>query len=143
MLKVAIVKPLHKGGNKQDPSNYRPIAILPIAGKIFEYVMVDRWHEHLLNNNIVNDSQFGFVDASNTETATVHLLSSVYNSIEKKAFTATLFIDISKAFDCVDHELFIEKLKHLKLSDNYFNLLSSYFRNRSQCVDLNGLKAHF
>lgn len=140
-LKTAIVKPLHKSGDKTNVNNYRPIAIAPILSKVFEAVFLSRWQKHLTKNNILNESQFGFVEKSNTEIALVHLMSDIYSNIESGKFTAALFIDISKAFDCVDHKIFVDKLKSLDLPRNYLNLLSSYCLDRFQLVDINGQRS--
>lgn len=136
-LKLAIVKPLFKGGDKKNPSNYRPISILPIFGKIFEAVLLRRLSNHLSANELIDDAQFAFVDNSNTETACLHFLSSIYRNIENKLFTAIQFIDISKAFDCVDFEILIGKLNELELTDCFFKVFKSYFCNRRQFVNLN------
>lgn len=142
-LKIATVKPLFKAGDKTNVNNYRPIAILPIISKVFEYVLLNRLTDHLKNNNIINDYQFGFVAKSNTETAVLHLLSKVYSNIEGRKFSACVFLDLKKAFDCLDHKIFIEKLKKLRLSESFFNLLVSYFADRLQRVDINGVKSSF
>ena len=91
-----------------------------------------------MRNEFINEAQFGFVSNSNTETAVLHLLSSIYNNIEKKLFTAVLFIDISKAFDCVDFDLLIAKLKTANVDGNFLNVFKSYFSNREQFVEIDG-----
>lgn len=140
-LKIAVVLPLSKGGNRNNPDNTRPIAKVPILSKVFEYVMVDRWQSHLAKNNIINEAQFGFVNKSNTEAALMHILSSVYSRIEAKLFTAAVFIDVSKAFDCVDHDILLRKLKSLQMPQNYFNLFKSCFSNRTQLVEIDGTRS--
>lgn len=140
-LKSAIVKPIFKEGDKESTTNYRPIAILPIISKIFESVLLSRLIEHMQNNNILHDYQFGFVTKSDTQVAVLHLLSLIYNQIESKKLTAAVFIDMKKAFDCVDHKLLFEKFKLLLLPHNLENLLKSYLVNRSQCVDIDGCRS--
>lgn len=141
ILKSAIVKPLHKAGDKTDMNNYRPIAIELILAKVFEAVFVVRWQNHLITNEIISASQFGFVEKSNTEIALVHLLSDVYNNLEACKFTAAVFIDISKAFDCVHHGCLVDKLATLELPKNYLSLFGSYCDNRSQFVVNNSYKS--
>jgi Reverse transcriptase (RNA-dependent DNA polymerase) len=141
VLKLAIVKPLHKGGDKLNPSNYRPIAILPIISKVFESFIAKRLTSHLSRNEIIDDFQFGFVQKSNTETATLHLLSRVYDNLERKLFTAILFIDISKAFDCVDYDLLLNKLKTSGIDGKFLSLFKSYFTNREQFVEIDSTRS--
>lgn len=142
-LKKAVVKPIFKGGDKESASNYRPIAILPIFSKVFESVILSRFVDHLTENKILNDYQFGFVSKSNTEVAVLHLLSSIYKNLEDKKLTAAVFIDMKKAFDCVDHKILLDKLKLLKLPRNIEKLFLSYFENRYQCVDVDGARSGF
>lgn len=140
-LKTAVVKPIFKEGDKEATTNYRPIAILPILSKVFEYAILSRLSEHLASNNVLNQYQFGFVTKCNTEVAVLHLLSSIYNNIEKKKVTAAVFIDMKKAFDCVDHGILMNKFKLLMLPRNVENLLHSYMINRTQRVDIDGCRS--
>ena len=140
-LKIAAVTPLFKGGDKTVPNCYRPIAIAPTFSKIYEGVFISRWEKHLLNNDIINEAQFGFVDKSNTETALVHLLSTVYKNLEEAKITAAAFYDISKAFDCVDHEIFLNMNKALNLPKNVFDFIEEYFAHRKQFVRIGEYKS--
>lgn len=140
-LKTAIVKPIFKEGDKEATTNYRPIAILPILSKVFEYAILSRLLDHMSSNKVLNQYQFGFVTKCNTEVAVLHLLSSIYNKIEEKKVTTAVFIDMKKAFDCVDHEILLNKFKLLMLPTNVEKLLFSYMINRSQCVDIDGCRS--
>jgi hypothetical protein len=140
-LKIAKVTPLHKTGDKTDKNNYRPIAISPIDSKIFESVLLDRIEKHLSNNDILCKFQFGYSKGSNCETAALHVLNQIYGNIEKKLFTSALFIDLSKAFDCLFHELLMKKLGKLGFSESFLKLLESYLSNRHQFVEINGVKS--
>jgi hypothetical protein len=142
-LKVAVIKPIFKNGIRTDINNYRPIASLPIASKIFEYVIHGRLTEFFKKNKIISDYQFGFIPKSNTETATLHLTSTIYNHLENKKFTACLFLDIKKAFDSLEHNLFIDKLKKLNLPNSFLKLMISYFSDRRQCVEVAGVRSGF
>lgn len=136
-LKIARVIPLYKGsGSNKDMNEYRPISNVPIASKCFESVMLDRLSSHLNNNSIINPYQFGFTKGSNTEIATIHLLSEVYNIKDKKLLSAILFIDLQKAFDSVVHSILIKKLKKLRLPSQFLNLFMSYFEERTQYVQI-------
>jgi hypothetical protein len=89
-LKIAIVKPVLKSGAKTELNNYRPIAVLPIFSKVSEYAILNCLNAHLKNNHIISDFQFGFVSKSNTETAVLHIMSTIYNNIDSKRLSACM-----------------------------------------------------
>jgi hypothetical protein len=140
-LKIAKVNPLHKNGDKMEKNNYRPIAISPIDSKVFESVILDRMEKHLKDNNILCKFQFGYSKGSNCEAAALHVMNQIYQNVEKKLFTAALFIDLTKAFDCLFHDLLTMKLSKLGFSRNFLDLLKSYLGNRFQYVDIDGIKS--
>jgi hypothetical protein len=126
-LKVAVVKPIFKNGDKTDLTNYRPIAMIPIVSKIVEYVLQDRLKTHLKNNNLMSDHQFGFTTRSNTEIAVIHLISQIYQNIDDKKYTACVFLDLSKAFDCLDHGILLYKINKLQVSSGFKDIINSNF----------------
>jgi hypothetical protein len=138
VLKTAIVTPIHKGGSSTDVNNFRPISILPIFGKLFEQIIYRRLSDHIRINNFLHPNQFGYVAKSNTEIAVTHILNDIYKSVDNKLCTSLTCIDLSKAFDCVNHSLLINKLAKLGLSLSFFNLLSSYLSGRQQAVKIDG-----
>lgn len=133
-LKVALVTPVFKGSSKYDKSNYRPISVLPIFAKILEYVILRRLEDYFYINKIFNSNQFGYTRKSSTESAMIHTLKSVYEGLDNRNAVALTAIDLSKAFDCVDHKILLTKLKKLQLPETFFNLIESYFTNRTQHV---------
>lgn len=140
-LKVAKVLPLFKAGDKTNMSNYRPIAITSIDSKCFESVMLNRIEMHLNDNNILCPYQFGYSKNSNCESAVLHALNTVYRNIESKLFTAAVFIDLTKAFDCLKQSLLLIKLEKLGFSHSFLQLLQSYLSNRFQYVELDNVKS--
>lgn len=140
-LKIAKVIPLFKSGDKTDPNNYRPIAITPIDAKCFESVILERIETHLKNNDILCKYQFGYTKNSNCESAVLHVLNRIYQNVEKKLFTAAVFIDLSKAFDCIMHPLLELKLSKLGFSDDFLQLLKSYLSDRYQYVEIDEEKS--
>ena len=107
--KIARVTPLFKGGDTSDISNYRPISVLPSFSKILERVMYNRLYKYLTTEKLLYSKQFGFQTGLSTAHAIVKLVDQIYKSFEKDHYTLGIFIDISKAFDAVDHT--IEDLK--------------------------------
>lgn len=133
-LKGASVVPILKSGDSTLCRNYRPISVLSSLNMVFEEIL-KKWLIKLLDsNNIIHPSQFGFTKNSNTETAVLHLTHFVADGIQHGQFTSVLFLDLKKAFDCVDHRLLMKKFSKLGLAENELSLLGSYLSNRSQTI---------
>ena len=142
-LKIGLVNPIHKKGSKTDMDNYRPITILPIFAKVYEYVVKRRLEDHFQANNIMSKNQFGYTKSSNTEIAVAHILNDIYQSVDVRNATSLTCLDLSAAFDCVIHSLLLKKLNKLKLSPNFMAMLASYFHNRVQFVKIDEIVSGF
>ena len=143
VLKIGIVTPIFKAGDRKNKNNYRPITVNPILGKIFEYVIQRRLQDHLDTNQIININQFGFVKNSNTEIATIHILHDIYFNIDNRKAVSLTCIDLSKAFDSIRHEILIHKLKLLQFDKFFLDLLISYLENRKQAVKISDVLSSF
>ena len=137
ILKVAKVTPIHKKGEVNDPSNYRPISILPAISKVFELLLKNQLVEFLENNNILNDNQHGFRAGRSTSSAISAFVDRVVGCFERGEYCSVMFLDLSKAFDCVSHELLVRKLYMYNVLPNSVKLITSYLSNRYQCVNYN------
>ena len=104
-LKIARVTPPFKGGNPTDINNYRPISVLPCFSKILEGIMYNRLYKYLTTEKLLYSKQFGFQTCLSTEHAVVKLVDQIYKSPEKDQYAIGVFIDLSKAFDTVDHTI--------------------------------------
>lgn len=136
-LKVAVVSSIFKNkGSKLDKKNYRPISILPILSKIFESVLYRRIYTHCHDNKFFNDDQFGYQEKSGTEACMIHTLNDIYTSLDRKLSTALVTIDLSNAFDCLNHDILILKLSKLQFPKKFMNMIMSYFHNRRQFVKI-------
>ena len=109
-LKIARVTPLFKGGDPSNISNYRPISVLPCFSKILERIMYNRLYKYLTTEKLLYSKQFDFQTGLSTEHAIVKLVDQIHESFEKDHYTLVVFIDLSKAFDTVDHTILIKKL---------------------------------
>ena len=110
VLKIGRVTPIYKKGNPDDIGNYRPVSTLPIFGKFFEKVIYNRLYSFATSQNILNENQFGFRKSHSTSHAVNYSISIIENSIKKQNHVLGIFIDLSKAFDTIDHGKLLVKL---------------------------------
>ena len=137
-LKVAKVTPIFKSGNKEELSNYRPISILPICSKILEKIVHKQLYKYVTDNDLMYDGQSGFRKQHSTSTALVKTIDEWNMEIDKGKYVGAIFVDLSKAFDMVNHRLLINKLNSLGITGIENNWFNSYLKNRTQCVSING-----
>lgn len=142
-LKSAVVIPLFKKGQETDLNNYRPISLLSNFSKIIERIVKCRLLKFLSLNNLLSESQFGFVEKKSTEDALLDFCSKVYNGLNSKFQVAGLFIDITKAFDSVDHKILISCLSEAGIRGVPLNWFRSYLLERTQCVRINQSTSEF
>ena len=140
-LKIANVIPLFKSGDHDIFTNYRPVSILPAFSKILEKVVYNRLLKFLNKFNILSDNQYGFRKHHSTAYSLTHLYDKISSAIDNKEYTVGIFIDLSKAFDTVDHCILLEKLEHYGIRGSALNWFSSYLSGRSQFVDFNGYRS--
>ena len=136
-LKHAKVIPLHKSGSKNDVNNYRPISLLPAFSKLFEKAISTRLINYLELNKLLVGSQHGYRSYHSTETAILQFINNVYQSLENKLYVAGIFLDLSKAFDSLDHHILMDKLEYIGIRGAAHQLFRSYISNRSQNVYCN------
>ena len=137
--KLAEVIPIHKSGSKRDAHNYRPISILPNISKIAERVMHTQIIQYLNNYSLLPDCQHGFRPTHSTETAVISFNNCIQRMLDQKLFILVVFIDFSKAFDVLSHDILLQKLKALNFSIPAIEMLRSYLCNRKQHVYCNGV----
>ena len=136
--KKGIVSPLYKSKDPQDVTNYRPVCLLNSVSKILEKVVNIRLLNHLNNNNILNNNQFAYRKGRNTEGVAMKLCNDILRGFDENKLGIAVFLDLSRAFDCVNHKILLEKLKHYGISGIAHNWFANYLENRTQSVIIRG-----
>jgi len=137
-LKVARVTPVFKSGDKSMVSNYRPISILSTISKVFEKLMCRRLMEYLDKNEILKNNQFGFRKMRCTSDAVLEFLNDANMSLDARCQFLTVCLDLSKAFDTIDHWTLIRKLAHVGVRGLPLRWFSTYLKDRTQYVRIRG-----
>ena len=119
--KLGKVSALFKSGNRCDANNYRPITVLPTISKILEKAVHSQVYEYLQKNKILSPKQFGFRPNLSTEIALTHFPDSISEHMDSGELTGAVFLDLSKAFVTVDHNILFSKLAATGLSDDAVN----------------------
>jgi hypothetical protein len=136
-LKYSEIKPVYKKGDRTQIENYRPISLLHVFSKIFEKVLYKRLYNHLSLNNILAKDQFGFRCNTLTEMAIYTLTNNILSSLNTKTLVGGLFSDLQKAFDCVNHDILLSKMKFYGITGGTGRLMESYLRHRYHRVVIN------
>lgn len=133
-LKHALVIPIHKKDDKYKSCNYRPISLLSVFSKIIEKIMKKKLMIYLSRIGFLSKNQFGFQQGLSTETALINFMDKVSNGINNGSYVSGLFLDLTKAFDTVNHCILLKKLYRCGIRGVVFNWFESYLTGRKQCV---------
>ena len=129
-FKIAKIIQIFKSGDSNSTVNYRPISMLPFLSKIFEKLMCAGLDSYLKLKNILCANQFGFRKNSNTSDAIIEFLDYVYSSLDSKQSTIAVYLDFSKVFDTVNHNILMSKLLHNGVRGVMQLWFESYLSNR-------------
>ena len=137
-LKLGCITPIYKNGNKTKVNNYRPVCSLSPISKIIEKVINNRMVDFLDDHEILSKTQFGFRKNMGTETALMHYIDHLQNELNNKKHAISIFMDLSKAFDVIDHKILETKLKHYGFRGKFLEFLLSFIKDRKYFVHING-----
>ena len=140
-LKLAKVLPLYK---KEDPhlfGNYRPISLLPTISKLFEKVVYKQLYDYFTKNDLFYKSQYGFRQKHSTELAALELSDRLYDQLDKGEIPIAIFLDLSKAFDTLDHTILLDKLHYYGIRGTTLSWFKSYLTDRKQYIIYDDIKS--
>ena len=128
--KIAIIRPLlKKHGLRLVHSNYRPVNNLPFLSKVVEKVVLDQFRKHCDNNKMIPDYQSAYCANYSCETALLKIKNDILWAMERQDITALIAIDLSVAFNTVDHNIIIEVLhRRFGVTDTALEWFASYLR---------------
>jgi hypothetical protein len=137
-LKDSIVVPVHKGGTPLLMNNYRPISLVSQLAKVFEKAIKRRLLSYVTNKDILAANQYGFRAGMGTEDALYKLTSTVSERLDQGENVLTVFLDLRKAFDTVNHDILLKGIERQGIGGNCIALLADYLRDRTQRTRVNG-----
>ena len=129
-LKTANITPVHKKDKPTDKENYRPVSVLPLLSKVFERLLYDQLSEYL--QKYLNVLLCGFRKAHSTQ----HALFKLFQAF-KFGFVGTVLMDLSKAYDCLRHDLLVAKFEAYGTDKNGLNSIHNYLSNPKQRTKIN------
>ena len=140
-MKIARVLALYKKGEKHNPDNYRPISILSCFNKLFERLICKQLLSFLEKHKLLYKYQFGFREDHSCILALTELTDKIRHFLDKQNYVIGLFVDLTKAFDTVDHGILLEKMKSYGIRGHSNNFFRSYLSERKQFTHINNCKS--
>ena len=131
---MANVTAVHKKKEKNIVSNYRPISLLPLCGKIFEKIIYDNLYTHIFGNKLISDKQSWYRSNDSTVKQLLSITHAIYKAFDSNQEIRAIFLDISRAFDRVWYEGIIFKLQQLGVEGEAINIIKSFLADRVQRV---------
>ena len=120
-------------------NNYRPISLLPAISKVFEKAAHIQLSNYFTQNKLLYHSQYGFREDHSTELAA---LDRIHLDLDQKQYPIAIYMDLSKAFDTMDHHILLNKLKYYGVNNTELSWFQSYLTERSQYVEVNGITSN-
>ena len=140
-LKIAKITPIYKKDDKYCVKNYRPISILPVVSKVIEKIVYNQLYSYFTKNNYLNTNQYGFRKNFSTEHAILELNERILSEFDKNNTALAIFLDLSKAFDTIDHKILLAKLNYYGIQNSALKWFQSYLDNRKHYVEIDHSKS--
>ena len=140
-LKISLVTPIFKANESNKFGNYRPISVLSCLSKLLEKLTYKRFIEFIETHKILSRHQYGFRKNRSTEHALIELVDKITTAIDEGKYTIGIFLDLSKAFDTINHQILINKLEHYGIRGTCQKWFKNYLSNRKQIVKYNQTKS--
>ena len=138
-LKIALVTPIHESNEDNKFDNYRPSSVLTCFAKLLEKIMYKRLINFVEENNILSEHQYGFRKNRSTELAITEFIDEITKAIDKGQYTVGIFLDLSKAFDTINHTIVIKKWEYYGIRGIALKWFQNYLTNRKQIVKYNDI----
>ncbi len=135
-LKIAKINPIYKKDDETLFTNYRPISLLPAISKIFEKVLFKQMYDYFQQKKLFYNAQYGFRTGHSPEYAAFELVDRIMTNLDRKNTPIGIFIDLSKAFDTIDHKILVDKLRYYGFTDKAADLIENYLSNHQQYVQM-------
>jgi len=136
--KEAQITPVHKSGSCADVGNYRPVSVLSVTSKVMEKLVCNQVTRYLTRCKLLKTHQSGFRRHHSTATAVQKVVEDITSGYNCSKVTVALFLDLRKAFDSVNHEIMLSKLKKFGFDSDAMKWFTSYLSERLQCTCLQG-----
>ena len=136
--RIGNVTPIFKKGVKGDPGNYRPVSLTSIPCKLMESLMKDIIVDHLIENQLIKDSQLGFMSTKSCLTNLLEFLEKITAEFDQGNPMDIIYLDFSKAFDKVPKNRLLSKLRTHSIAGKLVNWFESWLTDREQRVVLDG-----
>ena len=132
--KLAVIIPVPKSGTSESLDKFRPISLLPVVAKVFERLVNRQLFSHLQKYNILHPTQSGFRPWYTTQDVLVGLVDSWRKALDADLLVRAIMMDLSKAFDCVDHSIFVRKLRVYGVNGGDLRWFQDYLHGRKQRI---------
>ena len=139
LFKLAYITPIHKGGSKLNPANYRPVSLTSHVMKVFERVLKVQIVKHLETNDLLKNNQHGFVSGRSTQTQLLQHYSDVFEALSEGVRIDTVYLDFAKAFDKVNHDILQKKMTTHGIKGKIGVWIKNFLQNRKYRVVANGV----
>ena len=140
-LKTGCITPIFKKGDQYNIENYRPVCSLSQFSKFFEKIIYNQMINYITKNGIISNSQYGFQQNKSTESALIDLTDFIHQGLTERFNVGAVFMDLSKAFDVMNHDILYSKLEHYGFRGSFLSFIMNFLKDRKYFVCTNGYQS--